>query len=262
MPDLTGGFGTTAQGLARNPLGVIALFLVLVYAIAALVLGVSGGHLADSMKWPLVLFFVVFPVLVLVAFVWLVIQHHAKLYAPGDYRSDKAFQDASVPKALRDNQPGAATTDAKAPAGKASGPAPGAKLSGLASGTVGGKSAVEGEAVVVNSEGDAPPYAEHLYLTHVAETLRMRTAGAYGLYRIRAKVEADTDDILSEVESVTWRLHETYSPREATTTARGDGFALWINSYGEFVIGAHLLMRDGSKLWLDRYLDLPGRPPD
>ncbi|HZZ68851.1 MAG TPA: hypothetical protein VFE18_11830, partial [Phenylobacterium sp.] len=29
-------FGETAKGLARNPLGIIALFIVLVYAMAAL----------------------------------------------------------------------------------------------------------------------------------------------------------------------------------------------------------------------------------
>ena len=47
MPSPLSEFGKIAQNLARNPLGIIALFIVLVYGIAGLVLGMraSGrGH--------------------------------------------------------------------------------------------------------------------------------------------------------------------------------------------------------------------------
>ena len=47
-------FGNTATKLSRNPLGIIALFIVLVYGIAGLVLGVSGESLVESHKTVLV----------------------------------------------------------------------------------------------------------------------------------------------------------------------------------------------------------------
>lgn len=84
------GFGETAKGLARNPLGVIALFLVLVYALASLVLGV-GSHLTSLERLPMVWFLVVFPLLVLGVFTLLVTRHHPKLYAPSDFEDDDSF---------------------------------------------------------------------------------------------------------------------------------------------------------------------------
>ncbi len=77
--------------LSRNPLGIIALFIVLVYGIAALVFGVSAGALDPNLKMPLVYFLVGFPVLVLGVFSWLVSKHHTKLYAPADFRDDDSF---------------------------------------------------------------------------------------------------------------------------------------------------------------------------
>lgn len=43
MSDQITNFGNVAQKLARNPLGIIALFIVLVYGFAALVTGFSGS---------------------------------------------------------------------------------------------------------------------------------------------------------------------------------------------------------------------------
>ena len=40
-----GEFAKAARRLAKNPLGIIALFIVLVYGIAGLVLGYSAEHL-------------------------------------------------------------------------------------------------------------------------------------------------------------------------------------------------------------------------
>lgn len=83
-------FGNTAKKLTHNPLGIIALFIVLVYAFASLVVG-FGGSLDQSQKTPMVWFLVLFPVLVLLVFAWLVSRHHMKLYAPTDYRDEKLF---------------------------------------------------------------------------------------------------------------------------------------------------------------------------
>ena len=84
-------FAKTAQKLARNPLGIIALFIVLVYSIAATFIGISGNHLEPSERLPLIWFLVIFPVIVLLLFIWLVIKHHTKLYSPSDFKNDESF---------------------------------------------------------------------------------------------------------------------------------------------------------------------------
>ena len=87
-------FGETAKGLSQNPLGIIALFIVLVYGIASLVVGFGNGLDAAS-RTPLVWFMVLFPPLVLIVFAWLVSQHYEKLYAPGDY-GDREFMTSVI----------------------------------------------------------------------------------------------------------------------------------------------------------------------
>src|SRR5215207_7700051 len=84
-------FGETARGLAQNPLGIIALFIVLVYGFASLVVGI-GTNLDPASTNLLVWFMVLFPVLVLVVFAWLVSRHHTKLYSPRDYGKGEFLQ--------------------------------------------------------------------------------------------------------------------------------------------------------------------------
>lgn len=84
----------SARELARNPLGIIALFIVLVYGIAALALGLTST-LSQEDRTPIVWFLVSFPILVLAAFCWLVSRHHQKLYAPSDYKTDDGFLSAA-----------------------------------------------------------------------------------------------------------------------------------------------------------------------
>jgi hypothetical protein len=88
---MTPDFSNSAQKLARNPLGIIALFLLLVYGIAGLVFSVAAKGLDVSERRPLVWFLVLFPALVLGAFIWLVARHHTKLYAPFDYSDSEGF---------------------------------------------------------------------------------------------------------------------------------------------------------------------------
>ncbi len=82
-------FSTAAKSLARNPLVIIALFLVLVYGLACLVTGTTKFEPGE--REPLVWFIVAFPVCVLIAFYRLVAIHHVKLYAPSDFRTDESF---------------------------------------------------------------------------------------------------------------------------------------------------------------------------
>lgn len=83
-------FGNTANGLAKNPLGIIALFIVLVYGMASLVI-IFAGSLTSSERLPLIWFLVVFPIIVLLVFAWLVSRHSGKLFAPSDFRDEENY---------------------------------------------------------------------------------------------------------------------------------------------------------------------------
>lgn len=80
----------------KNPLEVIAIFIALIYGICALLLGAAVGTLEKYNQTAMVWFIILFPVAVLAVFGWLVRNHHTKLYAPGDYRSDDAFHGAQA----------------------------------------------------------------------------------------------------------------------------------------------------------------------
>ena len=85
---------------ARNPLGIIALFISLIYGICALLLGVSVDRLDALNQERLVWFIILFPVGILSAFVFLVTKHHQKLYGPGDFRTDEGFLSAADPRSV------------------------------------------------------------------------------------------------------------------------------------------------------------------
>jgi CheY-like chemotaxis protein len=87
MPAREKTFGEIAKSLAGNPLGIIALFIVLVYGFASLVVAFSGS-LTSTERIPLVYFLIFFPVLVLGIFAWLVSYHSEKLYSPSDYKDE------------------------------------------------------------------------------------------------------------------------------------------------------------------------------
>jgi len=89
MDDQAKNFGNTAKQLARNPLGIIALFLVLVYGLAAFV--TYSSTLTPSERLPLIYFLIFFPVVVLVAFTWLVSKHSGKLFAPSDFKNEENY---------------------------------------------------------------------------------------------------------------------------------------------------------------------------
>ena len=83
-------FGATAKSLSRNPLGIIALFIVLVYGLACLVV-MTGGSLSISEKLPIIYFLIIFPFVVLGVFTYLVAFRAGQLFAPGDYKKEETF---------------------------------------------------------------------------------------------------------------------------------------------------------------------------
>jgi CheY-like chemotaxis protein len=90
MPDQIQSFGETAKGLARNPLGIIALFIVLVYGFASLVTAFASSF-TTAERLPLIYFLILFPVLVLSVFAWLVSKHSGKLFAPSDFKDEENY---------------------------------------------------------------------------------------------------------------------------------------------------------------------------
>jgi hypothetical protein len=83
-------FGDVATGFARNPLGIIPLFIVLIYGFASLVTTFASG-LAPGERMPLIYFLIGFPILVLAAFTWLVSKHSIKLFAPSDFKNEDNY---------------------------------------------------------------------------------------------------------------------------------------------------------------------------
>lgn len=84
-------FLANAKGLTKNPLGIIALFISMIYGIAGFVLTISNNTLDINQNWVLIWFIVSFPVLILIAFIYLVVMHHQKLYSPSDYKDEHNF---------------------------------------------------------------------------------------------------------------------------------------------------------------------------
>jgi len=87
-------FGETAYKLSRNPLGIIALFIALVYGVACLTFSFSNNIPASVLTY-FVWFIIGYPVVVLITFVFLVIKHHTKLYAPRDFLRPEDFIDCA-----------------------------------------------------------------------------------------------------------------------------------------------------------------------
>lgn len=77
---------------ARNPLGVIALFITFIDGIAGLVISVNFENLHDtSERLPLIWFIVLFPIIVLVVFVVFVIKCPQNLFGPSDYDNQELY---------------------------------------------------------------------------------------------------------------------------------------------------------------------------
>ncbi|MBE8556416.1 response regulator [Vibrio cyclitrophicus] len=92
-------FANSATGFTKSPLGIIALFIVLVYGFASLVVAFGQANLQGHIA-PLVYFMVLFPVLVFFGFLWLVAKHHKKLYGPSDFKNEDNFLKTQLSSAV------------------------------------------------------------------------------------------------------------------------------------------------------------------
>jgi hypothetical protein len=80
-----------AAKLAKNPLGIFALFIILTYGMASLLFGYVNNNISETQKWFFVVFIVSFPVLVLIIFSVLVIKYHSHLYNPAEFKNEANF---------------------------------------------------------------------------------------------------------------------------------------------------------------------------
>jgi len=232
-------FYDIARSLSRNPLGIIALFIVLVYAVASLVIGFGRPAFWQNPFHPAVLFLAFFPVVVLTVFTYLVARYHTHLYAPGDYNNQEHFfSGIKVPASIRGTDTGVATSDAQR--------------------------AITDPAVTLTIEQAYSEFVQFGFvLVHKTEVIRPRTSPRSGRYRVRVWVESiEQQRPLSEIESVTYHVWHDSRPPILTTEDQKTSFNLWLSIYGEFPVLALVKTHDGQTYELQRFIDLPGRPPD
>jgi hypothetical protein len=103
---------------------------------------------------------------------------------------------------------------------------------------------------------------EQYFLLHAAEVVRERTSPRSGLYRVRVWVESYHDKPLNDITKVTYRVWGDAKPPIISTTYQEKDFELWMSMYGEFPVLAYIERKGKPGVWVTRYLDLPGRPPD
>lgn len=230
-------FYKAAQGMTKNPLGIIGLFIIMVYAIAAIVISRENSNFYASPSHPAVMFLALFPLAVLVVFAWLVSKHHKHLYAPYDFQDERIWAGLAGPPELKKMKTGIATSDT---------------------------SDVQVEQDIVtrlNVDYDRMVRFGFIML-HMSTTVRERSAPGNGLFKTRVWIEPfDTKNSLAEIESVTYRVWEDFKPPMVTSTNNTSSFDLWLQTYGEFPIIA-IVKKNGDLFELIRHMNLPGRPMD
>jgi hypothetical protein len=84
-------FMQNARHFIRNPLGIIALFISLVYGLACILFINTVNSIPYQIILILTIFITIFPVFILASFTYLVIFWPKHLYGPGDYKDEKNF---------------------------------------------------------------------------------------------------------------------------------------------------------------------------
>lgn len=100
---MTNDFQQTAVKLSQGPLGIIALFIILIHGFSSLVLGL-GADIGEANRSVLVWFLVAFPAGVFVIFAWLVSTRYQNLYPPGAFRNEENFVSLRFGSAKIDKQ--------------------------------------------------------------------------------------------------------------------------------------------------------------
>lgn len=229
-------FGSTAKSLAKNPLGIIALFIVMVYAISGLVISVAKPEFYTNPYHPSVIFLALFPLFVLFVFTYLVAKHHEKLYSPDQYE-DQGFLKTFKNSSPVEGDSGISTSDKTE------------------------REINQSEISVLDSEYNKMLSAGFC-LIHESEEKVERTSPGSGRYEARLWIEAIEGRSLKDIKSVTYKVWHDFSQDKFKTEDIGSNFDLWLRVYGEFPVLALVELHSGESILLQRYLDLPSRPPD
>jgi CheY-like chemotaxis protein len=84
-----GQFARAAERLSKTPLGIISLFLVLVYGLSVLV--TFSGTFTHNERLFLIIFLVSFPVAVLLVFSRLISRNHIATVMPADFKNEENY---------------------------------------------------------------------------------------------------------------------------------------------------------------------------
>ena len=88
---MNSAFDKNMKYYVKNPLGIIALFVVTVYLTASIAFSFGLSKLSGGQAWVFLAFMVGFPIVIFFSFVYLVVKHHTKLYSPYDFKDQKHF---------------------------------------------------------------------------------------------------------------------------------------------------------------------------
>lgn len=83
-------FDRSSNAFSRGPLGIIALFLSFVYA-TSVAFRAFSQNVTELQSLFIILFIVIFPILVLLSFVYLVAKHPHSLYPPSEFKDEENF---------------------------------------------------------------------------------------------------------------------------------------------------------------------------
>ncbi len=228
--EIGNAFGQTATKLSHNPLGIIALFIVLVYGFASLVVGI-GQNLDENSVLLMVLFLVLFPVLVLGVFGWLVSRHHEKLYAPRDYQEGEHFLQAmgigfetleyAEPKPSEPGELPGEEQDIHTPRGR--------------------------------REQRRQIYEESrkLFLAHIVSP----SSKPGQLFDIQIYLKRHKGEPIEDVKSTAFFFGSSWGNRIFDGTREGNVIGVSTSAYGSFLCTCLVTFTDGSEVVLDRYID-------
>jgi hypothetical protein len=239
MSDNSDSFGSTATKLSQNPLGIIALFIVLVYGFASLVLAV-GRNLDTGAATPLVWFLVCFPVLVLATFAWLVSHHHTKLYAPKDFQDESLFFRVLERSAIADLP----KVDSQQ--------SPVAIPASLLKASEGPKSS-DPATPEARAEDRQRFYDESrkLVLVHVLSPSRQRGQ----LFDVYIYLKRHKDEAIDDVLTAEFFFGRSWGNRVFVGQREGNLIGVATSAYGPFLCSCRVVLRDGSEIMLYRYID-------
>ncbi len=108
---------------------------------------------------------------------------------------------------------------------------------------------------LIDSEEAITQYAKVTYLVHTVSAPQIDTDGVERR-AIRVIVDADSSQILNDIERVVYHLHPTFRNPNREITDRHNNFALATRAWGEFNLWADVYFRNYEKpLTLFRYLN-------